>query len=356
MRRYAVCPSLVVFAFTLAMPFCSMAWQQGEKASGQNALVNQYCAGCHNAKLMTGGLNLQAHSPDKIASDGEVWEKVLRKLNANEMPPAGLPRPPAADLKKFTSYLESQLDAAALLNPNPGRPTVHRLNRAEYSNAVRDLLNINFRAGDTLPVDDTGYGFDNIADVLSLSPVLVERYLSAARKVTHLALGTDKDLPPVVDSFDCLSIIRAAQRSTNRGQLFHNGRVSEDLPYDSAGGVSVQYTFPVDAEYVFRIKLSASNGPFGETDPPVGQVLELRTRVRTGVHHVGLALMRSDSLPEPTGGGRGRGGPRGAAEPQPIRVDLRLDGARLKLYDALSPAAVGKELNALEIGGPYNIT
>jgi len=354
MIRFVRRSFLLPLAVAIVIPFHSAAWQEGSKTSSQDALVNRYCVGCHSAKLRTAGLILEGHSLDKVAADGELWEKVLRKLEANEMPPSGMPRPPAAEMKAFTTDLEHELDAVAMAHPNPGRPTIHRLNRTEYSNAIRDLFDVDFRAGETLPIDDTGYGFDNIGDVLSLSPVLVERYLAAARMVTHLALGTDLDLQPVVDTFDGLAAVR---RSRGGRTMSLNHRISEDLPYDSVGGLSLRYTFPVDAEYVFRIKMSGGSGAFGETAPPVGQILETRAPVKTGVHHVGVTFMRSDALTEPAGGGGGRGGGGGGgAVSGPLSLDLRLDGARLKLYQVTSPVSQGKEIHSFDIAGPYNIT
>ena len=130
MSRFALRSFLLPLAVALAIPFYSGAWQEVSKTSSQDALVNRYCVGCHSAKLRTAGLNLEGHSLDKIAADGELWEKVLRKLDANEMPPSGMPRPPAAEMKAFTTYLEQQLDAVAMAHPNPGRPTIHRLSRS----------------------------------------------------------------------------------------------------------------------------------------------------------------------------------------------------------------------------------
>ena len=141
-------------------------------------MMKQYCIACHSSKLKTAGVSLEDSDLHKVADDADLWEKVLRKLDAKEMPPAGLPHPSAASLKQFTNYLETELDRAAAAHPNPGQPTFHRLNRNEYSNAVRDLLAIDLKPGDSLPLDDTGYGFDNIGDVLSLSPVLVERCMT----------------------------------------------------------------------------------------------------------------------------------------------------------------------------------
>jgi len=319
--------------------------QSGSQAESSGGLVKQYCAGCHSDQLKTAGLSLERRSLGSVGDNPELWEKVIRKVRAGEMPPAGMPRPSDAALRNFTGYLESELDRAAALHPNPGRPTAHRLNRNEYSNAVRDLFALDVNLGETLPVDDSGYGFDNIADVLSLSPVLVERYMAAARKVARLALG-NTDLKPVVDTFDGLSEVRAS-KGTRQGR---NERLSEDLPFDSAAGLSFRYTFPVDAEYVFSVKLSGGGGAFGETAPPVGDILDLRVPVKAGVRQVGLTFLRSDAVPETPGG---RGGGRAAG---PKYLDLRLDGKRLKLYQISLQVPEGKEINQFAIGGPYNIT
>ena len=160
---------------------------------------------------------------------------------AQQMPPAGLPKPSAAAVASFTGWLESALDKDAAAHPNPGRPAVHRLNRAEYSNAVRDLLAIDIKPGDSLPVDDSGYGFDNIGDVLSVSPALLEKYIAVSRRVSRLAVG-DLLMKPTEDRF-------RAHREGRRD------RVSDDLPFYSRGGIAFQYYFPLDAEYTIKIKV-----------------------------------------------------------------------------------------------------
>ena len=317
-------------------------------------MVATYCLSCHNNKLKTAGLSLEGLDAARVGDDSGTWEKVLRKVAANQMPPGGLPSPNAGARKAFTAYLETELDRAAAAHPNPGYPTVHRLNRNEYSNAIRDLLALDIHAGSSLPVDDTGYGFDNIGDVLSLSPILTERYMSVARSVARLAVG-DVDVKPTIDTF-------AAPRDVNAvgaGRRPHRvGQTSEDLPFDSNGGLSFQYMFPVDAEYVFKIKMAVPNAQFGETEPPVGQILELRAPVKAGAHHVGLTFMRSDALAETVpvfGGGRGGFGRNTAAGPLPTAYfDLRIDQSRLKLFD-VPEGTPGREFNELSIGGPYSI-
>ena len=344
-------------AITAAFLLCApAAWSQ--TAANAQQLVKQYCVGCHNSKLQSASLSLENLDLSKISSDAALWEKVLRKVAANQMPPLGLPRPDAAAQHAFTSYLETELDRAAATHPNPGHPTIHRLNRNEYSNAVRDLLALDIKPGLTLPLDDTGYGFDNIGDVLSLSPVLIERYMTVGRMVARLAVG-NTDVKPTIDTFAPVKEVRAASKGGNR--IPRNERISEELPFDSAGGLAFDYTFPVDAEYAFKIKMPAPAAGFGETAAPVGQVLELKIPVKAGVHQVGLTFMRSGSVAENLpqfaavrgggGGGAGRGG--GAALPSG-HMDLRLDGARLKLYD-VPDNGNGGNFNELSIGGPYNI-
>ena len=332
------------------------AWQNAASAApdaASGALVKQYCAGCHNNSLKTADLSLQGVDLKNVAASSEIWEKVLRKLQAREMPPAGLPRPSDATLKQFTGYLESELDKAAAAHPNPGHPTIHRLNRNEYSNAVRDLLALDVKPGDTLPLDDTGYGFDNIGDVLSLSPVLVERYLKVGRTVARLAVG-DTDLKPAIDVFTPAK----EYRPKGAPRTGPTERVSEDLPFNSAGGLSVQYIFPVDAEYEFKIRLAGSSAGFGEAAAPVAGVLDLRIPMKGGSHQVGLTQIRTTAMAEvlPAAGRGGAGaiaGGRGAP-PEIVHLDLRLDGARLKLYEVPENPA-GSPFLDLAISGPFNI-
>jgi hypothetical protein len=345
-----VCGVSLVLPFVfVALSFSASAGEDTSPAAAKNALVNQYCVGCHNQKLKTAGLWLEGRDLNKADKDADVWEKVLRKLEAKEMPPAGMPRPSAAAQKQFTDWLESELDRAAAANPNPGHPTIHRLNRNEYSNAIRDLLALDAKPGDRLPLDDTGYGFDNIGDVLSLSPVLLERYMSVARSVAALAVG-DTDVKPVIDTFTPPREVRAKGRP---GALTE--RISEELPFGSAGGMSFPYTFPVDAEYVFKIKMAAPAAGFGETAAPVGQILEFRTPVKAGIRYVGLTFTESDAVPEilpnPGRGGPGRGAPPPMSK---SHLDLRLDSGRLKLFEVSSGDA-GPAFTEFSIGGPYNI-
>jgi hypothetical protein len=312
-------------------------------------LVNQYCVFCHNQKLKTAGVALDTLDPAKVGADAEVWEKVLRKVSAGQMPPVGMPHPKPEATAAFDQWLTAELDRNASEHPNPGRPTIHRLNRAEYSNAVRDLLALDVKPGAKLPTDDSGYGFDNIGDVLSLSPVLIERYMSVARMVSRLAVG-DTKIKPEEDVFEPVKTKRA------------RARVSDDLPFDSAGGLAINYHFPVDAEYLFKIKMPVA-GAFDGTQP-LPQTLELRVPVKAGTRSVGLTFLAEGALPEtiviPAAGGPGaaaaggRGG-RGGGPGLMSKMDLRLDGVRLKVYDVPSRGG-NPNFTSLAISGPYNVT
>jgi len=204
--------------------------------------LNRYCVVCHNERLKTAGLMLDKQDVENVPASAEVWEKVIRKLRTRAMPPAGMPRPDETTYDSLAAYLEATLDRVAATKPNPGRPTVHRLNRTEYTNAIRELLAMDIDAELLLPGDDSGYGFDNIADMLTVSPTLLERYMSAARKITRLAIG-DTAIPPSHESYDIPKL------------LLQEDRMSEDLPFGSRGGIAIRHYFPLDGEYVIRTRL-----------------------------------------------------------------------------------------------------
>jgi uncharacterized protein DUF1592/uncharacterized protein DUF1588/uncharacterized protein DUF1585/uncharacterized protein DUF1587/uncharacterized protein DUF1595 len=228
-----------------------------QDASTHRAALSRYCVTCHNEKLKTAGLMLDKMNVEKVPEGAPVWEKVIRKLRTGAMPPVGAPRPDKATYDSLATYFETALDKAAAANPNPGRPVIHRLNRTEYTNAIRDLLAVDVDLESLFPADLTGYGFDNIGDVLSISPTLLEGYMSAARKISRLAVGdpasgtglTKYELPRL---------------------LLQEDRMSEDLPFGSRGGIAIKHYFPQDGEYALKIHLMTKAGTeviFGLDDP-----------------------------------------------------------------------------------------
>ena len=187
------------------------------------AMIQRYCFTCHNERLKTANLLLDTMNVEDPAEDAATWEKVVRKLRGRQMPPAGMPRPDEADYDAFVNYLETELDRAAQTHPNPGRPVIHRLNRTEYTNAVRDLLAVEIDGEALLPADDAGQGFDNIAEILSVSPLLVERYMAVARRVSLLAIG-DPDTRPYTESYGVNRRPRAGRSGQRRPALRNTRR------------------------------------------------------------------------------------------------------------------------------------
>jgi hypothetical protein len=227
----------------LAMLLCgTLHAATPEDANPYRALLDHYCVGCHNVKSQTGGLTLEGADLTNVSAHAAIWEKVIRKLRTNAMPPPGLPRPNPSDQQAFLTWLETSIDRAAATEPNPGRTITHRLNRTEYANAVRDLIGIEIDGAAFLPPDDSGFGFDNIGDVLSVSPMLTERYLAAARKISRAAVG-DPAIRPATESFVIDKYMK------------QDDRVDEDVPFGSRGGLAVHTYFPVDGDYVVKVFL-----------------------------------------------------------------------------------------------------
>jgi hypothetical protein len=203
-------------------------------------LIQTYCVTCHNTRAKTAGLSLEGVNPAEAAAHAELWEKVAMKLRGGMMPPQGMPRPDAATLEALAATIEKTIDDRALRSPDPGHKPVHRLNRTEYGNAVRHLLDLDVDVTNLLPADDESHGFDNIAGVLRVSPLLLEQYLVAARTIGSLAIGTETDL------------VRSDYRvPPDDGQEDH----VEGLPLGTRGGLLFKHNFPQDAEYEFSIKL-----------------------------------------------------------------------------------------------------
>ena len=229
-----------LFAMVLLWAVGSLSAQT---ASSPQALIDTYCVTCHNERLKTAGLMLDKTDLAQAGANAELWEKVLRKLRAGEMPPPGRPRPDAATYAATISVIEKAIDDAAAANPNPGRVAVHRLNRTEYANAIRDLLDLQIDGKTLLSADEADQeGFDNVASILSVSPALLESYLSAARSISRLAVA-DPTINPVADVFKIPTA------------LTQDERTSEDLPFGSQGGASIRYHFRLDGEYQIKVLL-----------------------------------------------------------------------------------------------------
>jgi hypothetical protein len=258
------------------------------------ATLDKYCVTCHNTRVKAGGLLLDQLDVDRPDRQAESWEKVVRKLRTGMMPPAGAPRPDRATLDRLAAGVETALDRAAALAPNPGAPALHRLNRVEYANAVRDLLDLPIDATTMLPGDDSSDGFDNIANVLSVSPALMQAYVSAAAKISRLAVGD--------------STITSAVATYTPPRGLSQAETRETLSSGTRGGFVVEHIFPLDAEYEFRVARSGAGFglPAVGTDEPVeitidGARLLLigrdaprvnRVRVPAGAHAVGVAVVR----------------------------------------------------------------
>jgi hypothetical protein len=215
------------------------------------ALLNRYCVDCHNNAELTGGLSFQGRRPHQVPADAHIWEAAIRKLRLGMMPPLDAPQPDQAVVAEFVAALEATLDATAEAEPYAGATLVHRLNRAEYANAIRELLAVEEDVAEMLPSDGGDFGFDNIAAVLTTSPMLLERYLAVALRVSDLAVGDEQALP-----------LAASYRI---GGEVTQTRHMEGLPLGTRGGLSVHHTFPADGEYVFsgRLRRTVAEGYSG---------------------------------------------------------------------------------------------
>ncbi|MCY4508159.1 MAG: DUF1587 domain-containing protein, partial [Acidobacteria bacterium] len=309
-KRAALAAGLALAWVGLAHPGAVDA----QARSPEQSLVNRYCLGCHNDRALQGGLSLEAAPVDDVAGHAEVWERVVRKLRAGAMPPAGSARPEAAAYQGLLDTIEAALDASADAAPNPGRTdTFRRLNRTEYRNTVRDLLGLDVDVDALLPRDDASYGFDNVG-LVELSPTLMERYLSAAQKISRLAVGSS-------------AIVPGSRVVILRPDLTQESHL-DGLPFGTRGGVVVDHTFPLDGEYEIQVRLARNRNENVEglrdphvvemlldderlklfnvvpdrnrlggyyADEGVDQHLNLRLQVTAGPHTVGAAFLRKNA-------------------------------------------------------------
>ena len=343
-----------------AMPRSQGPVSQG--AASYGAVLDQYCVTCHNQQLETAGLALDRLDLEAVGADPGAWEDVVRKLRSGAMPPAGLPRPDAGTYTSLTAFLEQALDRAAAASPHPGDAIIHRMNRAEYTNAVRDLLALDPAAvaiGSLLPPDDSGYGFDNISEVLSVSPALLERYISVARRVSRLAVGD----PSIGQDFANYEVPRF---------LLQNARVSDDLPFGSRGGLAIRHHFPLDGEYIIRIHLKTNYS--GQNILGLAEENQVDLRLDGARIRQFTVGGRGQGPERPTGPDRGfspeqLGGdsPLGLEVRVPVKAGSRLIGVhferrRQATEDVLAPRFASREVESdeepgiasLTIDGPYD--
>ena len=262
------------------------------------SFLNQYCVSCHNERTKVAGLMLDKLDIDHVNENAETWEKVVRKLRTGMMPPSGARRPERFVIDSFTANLETALDRAAAANPNPGSTALHRLNRTEYANAIRDLLVLPIDTATLLPPDDSAEGFDNVADVLGVSPLLIQGYVSAATKISRLAVGNPE-----------ISAEKATYRIP-RGLTQANH--IEGLPLGTRGGMLIKHIFPLDGEYDFRI--ARSNVGVGQTSVGGDEDLEItvngervyivgrnsprdiRLQMKAGPQSIGIAVLKKRNI------------------------------------------------------------
>ncbi len=290
------------------------AWTRSNVAftaepSSVRVVVSKSCVGCHEAGASKGGLDLASVVADDVARHPQVWEKVVRRLRARQMPPAGEQRPNEETYVSIVSQLENELDRAAVMRPNPGRTdTIRRLNRTEYQNAIRDLLALDINAAAWLPADEASHGFDNVT-VGELSPTLLDRYITAAQKISRLAVGGATRSP----GGDTIRV---------RADITQEDRV-DGLPFGTRGGALIRYTFPQDGEYDIQIRLARDRNEHVEglrepheleilldreqlksftVKPPSGQDfqhvddhLKLRLSVQAGPHDLGVTFLKNPS-------------------------------------------------------------
>lgn len=377
--------------FTLVCAAVALRGNEPQRAQGQPGFekavlpfVVENCYACHNARRKSGELNLEQYkTAASMNQERETWELALQKLQTGEMPPKGAPRPDAAELKAVTVWIEKEFDRLdRLARPDPGRVTARRLNRAEYNNTVRDLLGVNFRPADDFPQDDSGYGFDNIGDVLSLSPVLMEKYLTAAEKIARTAVFGVEPLKPTI-----------ARLRPPLGKIVSSTKPL--LEYDATGlslpnAVHATYRFPVDAEYNLRIFLGgvrpAGSEPlqlalwidgqqvkttsfdpegiasFSEDRQDFGSMThDFRTRVTAGDHWIAVSVLRLyEGLPASYSGPTPSKRP---APPPPVfkppRANIppeRLAEIKKRFESRLAEKVPVNEarVNGIDVGGPYD--
>jgi len=332
------------------------------------ALVSDYCSGCHNDLDLKGGLSMDDLQTTDLTTGAhaDIWEKILHKLNLGEMPPKGEDRPARSEILQFTSWIEAGRDARSAANPDPGRAMLRRLNRVEYANAVRELLDFPVDVSSQLPTDDSGYGFDNIAAVLSVSPTLMDRYITVAGRIGNAATGLSSNRPVAVDYK-----IPKDPNAKNRGIPASMERASDDLPLDSRGGGSFKFSAPYDGEYEFKLILNSN--ALEDTEITPASVLEFRTTLRAGLRTIGASFEKSAALDENVQklvSNSFEGDPLvpkygvivPSEDPKSLKLNVQVDGARVKQFTVPSynkeagfyQATYLRDVQKITVVGPYN--
>ena len=329
----------------------------------REGMLNQYCAGCHNDKARTGGMSVQGLHAGDWGAGTATWEKILAKLNLGEMPPKGMKRPSPEQITDFTHWLETSLDQYGMAHPNPGRSTLRRMNRAEYANAVRDLLSYTKDVSSELPADDSGYGFDNIADVLTVSPTLMDRYIAVAGKIGRAVTGQTSRKP-------FATIYKTAKDvgAMRRGVPSYNERASDDLPLDSRGGGAVNYLAPYDGEYVIRAYFNANT--LNDNDVLKENTIEVKVRLKAGPRTIGMYFEKPMALDETpvkvysaaNFPGQVSGIVVPDQPPTPMKLTVSVDGVATKNMDVPSYSNTKdfyqfnypRDVLQIQVEGPYN--
>ena len=291
------------------------------------AVLDRYCVTCHSDRTRAGGLALEKRTVADASSDPQIWEKVIRKVETGMMPPSGAPRPERASLDGLATAAAQSIDRAAAVAPNPGAPALHRLNRGEYANAIRDLLDLPIDPTTMLPGDDSSEGFDNMASVLSVSPALMQAYVSAAAKISRLAVG---DLTTT-------ATIATYQAPRGLAQSAHR----EGMPLGTRGGILVEHVFPLDAEYELRVGRGGAG--FGLSAVGAEEPVEI-TLDGQRVRLIGRDAPRAE-------------GPlRISAGPHTIGVAVVRKTNSYGVDDLFSELAISSGIQSLTINGPLNPT
>ncbi len=318
-------------------------------------MLTQFCGGCHNDKSKTAGMSVMPLKADNIEAHTATWEKILRRVSLGEMPPRGMKRPSKEEIADFTNWLEGSLDKMGAANPDPGRATLRRLNRAEYANAVRDLLDLQIDVSGDLPFDDSGYGFDNIADVLTVSRTLMDKYIRVGARVSRTATGLVSRSPVVTEH-------KLAK------DPYVNERASDELPLGSRGGGAFKFYAPYDADYTVIVNLNPGLGADIQKNP--ADRIEAKVSLTAGQHIIGASFRKNMAL-ETTLAPKTilqLRMPKPATAPPPLTLDIQVDGVRTKtvtvpahalgFQDAGIPhtdVIAARDVQAISVAGPYEI-